>query len=474
MNAAEAVLPAHRSVLVVEDDRVVRDLLEAVLTEAAYTTTLAASGEQALEALGKQAFDAVILDLNLPGIKGMDILHAGPSLQADTPFIVLSAQGSIDSAVEAMKLGAFDYITKPFRVDELLLALDRALGDTALRREVAQLRRQVQSGSVGAQMVGRSAPMEHVRDLVARVAPSRATVLITGETGTGKEVVARLVHALSPRAERAFLAVNCSAIPESLLEAELFGHMKGAFTGAIATNRGLMEEASGSTLFLDEIGAISLNIQVKLLRVLQERTIMRVGGREPIAVDARIVAATNRDLGDEVRAGRFREDLYYRLNVVPIRIPALRERPEDIPLLAAHFLRRAASDNGVESPSIPPGTMQRLVAYAWPGNVRELENFIERAVIMGAGARTIVFDPDAGLQAQRELSAPKEGRNGHWNLEQLERSYILAVLDEVGGHQAKAAEVLGIDRRTLYRKLKQYRSDGPHPRDDDELGGEAG
>ncbi|MFI5280964.1 MAG: sigma-54-dependent transcriptional regulator [Gemmatimonadales bacterium] len=474
MNAPETVLPAHRRVLVVEDDRVVRDLLETVLTEAGYVTTLAASGEQALEALGKQVFDAVILDLNLPGIKGMDILHAGPSLQAETPFVVLSAQGSIDSAVEAMKLGAFDYITKPFRVDELLLALDRAHADTALRREVAQLRRQVQSGAVGAQMVGRSAPMEHVRDLVARVAPSRATVLITGETGTGKEVVARLVHALSPRAERAFLAVNCAAIPETLLEAELFGHMKGAFTGAIATNRGLMEEASGSTLFLDEIGAISLNIQVKLLRVLQERTIMRVGGREPIAVDARIVAATNRDLGDEVRAGRFREDLYYRLNVVPIRIPALRERPEDIPLLAAHFLRRAANDNGVEAPSIPPGTMQRLMAHQWPGNVRELENFIERAVIMGAGARTIVFDPDAGLQAAQGIGAPKDGRNGHWNLEQLERSYILAVLDEVGGHQARAAEVLGIDRRTLYRKLKQYRADGPHARDEDELGGEAG
>jgi DNA-binding NtrC family response regulator len=298
-------------------------------------------------------------------------------------------------------------------------------------------------------------------------------VLITGETGTGKEVVARLVHALSPRAERPFLAVNCAAIPETLLEAELFGHMKGAFTGAIATNRGLMEEASGSTLFLDEIGAISLNIQVKLLRTLQERTIMRVGGREPIAVDARIVAATNRDLGEEVRAGRFREDLYYRLNVVPIRVPALRERPEDIPLLAAHFLRRAAHEHGIETPSIPPGTMQRLVEYRWPGNVRELENFIERAVIMGAGARTIVFDPDAGRDVQPGLGAAPGGRDGHWNLEQLERSYILAVLDDVGGHQAKAAEILGIDRRTLYRKLKQYRADGPHARDEVELGGEA-
>ena len=468
--------PVRRRVLVVEDDRVVCGLLETVLTDAGYTPVLAPSGEDALAAIGREAFDAVVLDLNLPGIKGMDILHAGPTLQPDTPFIVLTGHGSVDSAVEAMKLGAFDYIAKPFRTEELLLTVQRAIQEAALQREVAQLRRQLQAGAPGAQMVGRSPAMERVRDLIARVAPSRATVLITGDTGTGKELVAKLVHALSPRAERPVLAVNCAAIPETLLEGELFGHMKGSFTGAIATTRGLLEESSGSTLFLDEIGAISANIQVKLLRALQERTIMRVGGREAIPVDTRIVAATNTDLAEEVRLGRFREDLYYRLSVVPIRVPSLRERRDDIPLLAAHFLRRAAIENHVDPPSIPPVTMQRLIEYDWPGNVRELENFIERAVIMNAGARTIAFDPYDTLHRRREHALMKEALDEHWSLERLERAYILAVLDESGGHQARASEILGIDRRTLYRKLKQYRLETPDALAavDADLGGEGG
>jgi DNA-binding NtrC family response regulator len=273
--------------------------------------------------------------------------------------------------------------------------------------------------------------------------------------------VARLVHALSPRADRPFVGVNCAAIPETLLEAELFGHMKGAFTGAIANKRGLLEEASLGTLFLDEIGAISPAIQVKLLRALQERTIMRVGGRETIAVDVRLVAATNLDLAEEVRAGRFREDLYYRLSVFPIRVPALRERRDDIPLLAAHFLRRAASEYGIEPPAIPPVTMRRLMEYDWPGNVRELENFIERAVIMHAGARTISFDPDDTLHRRKEHDLVRLARAERWDIGRLEREYILAVLEEVNGHQGHAAEILGIDRRTLYRKLKQYRGESP-------------
>jgi DNA-binding NtrC family response regulator len=354
-------VPLKRRVLVVEDDDVVRGLLAQILGEAGYEVVGAPTGEAALAELDRQSFDAVLLDLNLPGIQGMDVLRVGPTLQTDTPFIVMTAFGSVDTAVEAMKNGAFDYVSKPFRTDELLLTLQRALEETALRREVAALRRRVREGTGGIQMVGRSPQIERVRDLIARVAPSRATVLITGDTGTGKELVARLVHALSPRAERPFVGINCAAIPETLLEAELFGHMKGAFTGAIANKRGLMEEASSGTLFLDEIGAVSPNIQVKLLRALQERTIMRVGGREPIAVDVRLVAATNLDLADEVRAGNFREDLYYRLSVFPIRVPALRERRDDIPLLAAHFLRRAATEYGIEPPAIPPVTMRRLM-----------------------------------------------------------------------------------------------------------------
>ena len=465
MTEHDTPAPLKRRVLVVEDDDVVRQLLLQILTEAGYEAVGSPTGEAALAELDRQSFDAALLDLNLPGIQGMDVLRVGPTLQTDTPFIVMTAFGSVDTAVEAMKNGAFDYVSKPFRTDELLLVLQRALEETALRREVAELRRRVREGAGGIQMVGRSPQIERVRDLIARVAPSRATVLISGDTGTGKELVARLAHALSPRADRPFVGINCAAIPETLLEAELFGHMKGSFTGAIANKRGLLEEASGGTLFLDEIGAVTPNIQVKLLRALQERTIMRVGGREPVAVDVRLVAATNLDLAEEVRAGNFREDLYYRLSVFPIRVPSLRERRDDIPLLAAHFLRRAASEYGVEPPAIPPVTMRRLMEYDWPGNVRELENFIERAVIMHAGAKTISFDPDDTLHRRKEHDLVRLARAERWNLERLEREYILAVLEEVGGHQGHAAEILGIDRRTLYRKLKQYSGEdqgGPH------------
>ncbi|OYV67561.1 MAG: hypothetical protein B7Z72_09480, partial [Gemmatimonadetes bacterium 21-71-4] len=325
MTEPETVEPpaTHRRVLVVEDDSVVLGLLTKIIGEAGYDVVGAPTGEAALGELDKQLFDAVLLDLNLPGVQGMDILSVGPTLQTDTPFIVMTAFGSVDTAVEAMKRGAFDYVSKPFRTEELLLTLRRAHEETELRREVARLRRHVKEEGPGVEMVGRSAAIERVRDLIARVAPSRATVLIAGDTGTGKELVARSIHFMSGRAERPFVAVNCSAIPETLLESELFGHVKGAFTGAIANKRGLMEESSGGTLFLDEIGTVSANIQVKLLRALQERSIMRVGGREPVPIDIRLIAATNLDLGEEVRSGRFREDLYYRLSVFPIRVPPL-------------------------------------------------------------------------------------------------------------------------------------------------------
>jgi DNA-binding NtrC family response regulator len=462
-----AATAPRRRVLVVEDDAVVLGLLTKIVGEAGYETVGAPTGEAALVELDKQLFDAVLLDLNLPGVQGMDVLSVGPTLQTDTPFIVMTAFGSVDTAVEAMKRGAFDYVSKPFRTEELLLTLRRAHEETELRREVARLRRQVKEDGTGVEMVGRSVAIERVRDLIARVAPSRATVLIAGDTGTGKELVARAIHAMSGRVERSFVAVNCSAIPETLLESELFGHVKGAFTGAIANKRGLMEESSGGTLFLDEIGTVSANIQVKLLRALQERSIMRVGGREPVPIDIRLIAATNLDLGEEVRSGRFREDLYYRLSVFPIRVPPLTERRDDIPLLAAYFIRRAASEHGVTPPGIPPTTMQRLMEYEWPGNVRELENFIERSVIMHAGAKTIPFDPAEGLYRRREHDLLKTARTERWNLDRLEREYILAVLDEVAGHQGRAAEVLGIDRRTLYRKLKRYRGEPEDGEPDD-------
>lgn len=344
-------------VLVVEDEEIVRDILLKVLTDEGYRVDAVETGEDGLKALDNQLYDLVLLDLNLPGMHGLNVLSAAPATQTDAQFIVMTAFGTVDTAVEAMRLGAYDYINKPFRTEELLLTLKRAREEADLRREVAQLRRRASEKGPGSKMVGRSAPMQRLFDLMERVAPTRATVLITGETGTGKELVARGVHDLSDRARRPFVAINCSALPESLLESELFGHMKGSFTGAIQSKRGLFEEAGGGTLFLDEISTVSSAIQVKLLRVLQERKVKRVGGREQIPVDFRLVAATNRNLAEMVETGEFREDLFYRLNVFPIDVPDLRSRREDIPVLANFFRLRFAEENGVEPPDIPPETL---------------------------------------------------------------------------------------------------------------------
>jgi DNA-binding NtrC family response regulator len=451
----ERAQSARGHVLIVEDEEIVRQLLTGLLREEGYAVDAVATGEDALKALDRELYDLVLLDLNLPGMHGMNVLSAAPALQTDAEFIVMTAFGSVDNAVEAMKLGAFDYVNKPFRTEELLLTLERALQQTALRREVAQLRRHAADG-VRARIVGRSPAMERMFDLVERVAPTRATVLITGETGTGKELVARAIHELSDRARKPFVPINCSALPETLLESELFGHTKGSFTGAIANKRGLFEEASGGTLFLDEISTIPPSTQVKLLRVLQERKLHRVGGSQPVTVDFRLLAATNLDLGEEVRTGRFREDLFYRLNVFPVRVPSLRERQGDIPLLANFFRLRFAQENGVPAPEIAADTMKRLMEYGWPGNVRELENYIERAVIMYSGARSIPFEAPAGDVERSEQNLVDSARRERWTMERLEKEYILDVLQQTDGHRGHAAEILGIDRRTLYRKLKQY------------------
>ncbi len=456
--ADEAKAQAQARVLVVEDDDIVRDLIVSLLEDESYAVEAVESGEEALKALDRELYDLVLLDLNLPGMSGLNVLSAAPAVQTDAQFIVMTAFGSVDTAVEAMKLGAFDYLNKPFRSEELLLTIERALRQIDLRREVAQLRRRVGEGAK-ATIVGKSQAMERLFDLIERVAPTRATVLVAGETGTGKELVARAIHDLSDRARKPFVPVNCSALPETLLESELFGHMKGSFTGAIANKRGLFEEAQGGTLFLDEISTIPASIQVKLLRVLQDRKIQRIGGTQQVPVDFRLVAATNVDLADEVANGRFREDLFYRLNVFPIQVPPLRERKSDIPLLANYFRLRFAQENGVEPPEISPETMQRMVDYDWPGNVRELENFIERGVIMYAGARTLRFEPPQRERGRPERELVTRAREERWDLGRLEREYILEVLEDVGGHRGNAADLLGIDRRTLYRKLKQYQDD---------------
>lgn len=449
-------------VLVVEDEEIIREILLKTLDEEGYHVDAVETGEDALKALDSQLYDLVLLDLNLPGMHGLNVLAAAPAVQTDAQFIVMTAFGTVDTAVEAMKLGAYDYINKPFRTEELLMTLERAREEADLRREVAQLRRQAGEG-MQSRIVGRTAAMQRLFDMIERVAPTRATVLVVGETGTGKELVARAIHDLSDRARRPFVAVNCSALPESLLESELFGHMKGSFTGAIQNKRGLFEEASGGTLFLDEISTVSPAIQVKLLRVLQERKIKRVGGRETVAVDFRLLAATNVDLAKLVEEDGFREDLFYRLNVFPIMVPPLRERREDIALLANHFRLRFAEENGIEPPELPPETLSRMMAYDWPGNVRELENFIERGVIMHAGARSIPFDPPQGVGRRPERELLTRSRDDQWDLERLEREYILEILEETHWHQGEASEILGINRRTLYRKLRKYREEGLLP-----------
>jgi DNA-binding NtrC family response regulator len=420
------------------------------------------SGEEGLKRLEASLYDVVLLDLNLPGMHGLEVLGAAPSSQTDAQFIVMTAFGSVDTAVEAMKLGAFDYLNKPFRTAELLLTIRRAVEEKELRREVARLRSE-RGASIRDRILGKTPAIQRVFDLIERVAPTRANVLIVGETGTGKELVARAVHDVSDRSRRPFIPVNCSALPESLLESELFGHVRGAFTGAVQARRGLFEAAQGGTLFLDEISTISPAIQVKLLRVLQERRITPVGGSESIPVDFRLVAATNEELESRVADGSFREDLYYRLNVFPIRVPPLRERKEDIPILAHAFRLRFAEENGLMAPDLLPETLSRMMAYPWPGNVRELENAIERSLILHSGARSLPFEPIGASSVREEQDMMRRAGAERWSLDQLEREYILEVLDAEGWHQGRAAEILGVNRRTLYRKLRQYRDEGALP-----------
>jgi two-component system response regulator HydG len=451
--------PAQVRVLVIEDDDGSRRLVTHLLGQDGYQVVAVATGEEGLKALGTELYDLVLLDLGLPGLGGMDLLGLAPGLQTDAQFVVMTGQSSVDTAVEAMKLGAFDYVSKPFSGPELLLKMRRALEERERRREVTQLR--LRAGAVaGPTMIGHSPVMRRLRNLIARVAPTNATVLITGETGTGKEVVAQMIHALSARAHKAFVAVNCTALPESLLESELFGHLKGSFTGAIATKRGLFEEAAEGTLLLDEVGVISPAIQVKLLRALQERKIQRVGGGPLIPVNFRLIAATNVDLAGEVAAGRFRDDLYYRLNVFPIGVPPLRERGEDVLLLANHFRKRFADENDIVAPMISPALARRLPEYEWPGNVRQLESFIQRAIIMHAGAIALPADlPDSATRQLPQLSLSQAERE-EWPLHRLEQEYILQVLQRTHGQLARAAIALGIDRRTLHRKLTRYKQEG--------------
>jgi len=445
-------------VLIVTPETDVSDQLKEVVTARGHDVRCVEDGQAVLDLLQTQRFDVVLLDLDLPKVSGLNVLAARPALQTDAKFIVLASHGTVESAVDAMKAGACDYLERPFDPEHLIHVVDRAFEELSVSREVRRVRGASQRGL--AAIIGRTDVMQRVFRLVERVAPTRANVLITGETGTGKDLIARAIHDLSPRSGGPFIAVNCSAIPSTLLEAELFGHTRGSFTGAVQSRKGLIEEAGGGTLFLDEISTLSEDVQVKLLRVLQDHTVQRVGSSTPVPVDFRLVTATNTDLARMVEAGDFREDLFFRLDVFPIVVPPLRERKEDLLPLAEHFLRRFSTEHGVPAPKISPMTLSRMMSYEWPGNVRELENFIERSVIMYPGARSFPFDLPRNAHAQAESELLERAVEDSWTLERLEREYLLSTLERNRWRQSAAAEVLGINRRTIHRKLKRYREEG--------------
>jgi DNA-binding NtrC family response regulator len=444
-------------IFVVDDDQSSRDLLTRILAVEGYSITALADGREAIELLQRgEVPDLVVSDIRMAETDGLQVTDAFRAKAPDTPVILVTAFGNIDGAVEAIRRGAADYISKPYDIDAIKLVVGRALEQRRLALENRALRRDLREKYRLENVVGRSEAMLQVYKTAARVAATHATVLIEGESGTGKELVARAIHTTSPRASGPFVAVDCGAIAEGVLESELFGHARGAFTGAQVMRRGLFEEADRGTLFLDEIGDVGANLQARLLRALQEGTIRRVGTNEPIAVDVRVVAATNKDLAQAVKDGRFREDLYYRLNVVNLRIPPLRDRREDIPLLAEHFAAKHGGQNG----SISPAAMEVLADHDWPGNVRELENVVARGLALNPSGVILPEDlPEPlrqGNQARAEasgipaLAAPGTER---LTLAELERRYAAVVLEETGGNKTRAAEILGIDRKTLYRLL---------------------
>lgn len=443
--------------LIAEDDADLRDLLQDDLEDAGYETSVAVDGRAALARIEREQIDLLITDVRMPGLSGDELLQAMRKRRAEAPVIVITAFGSVEQAVEMVKAGAFQYLTKPFDTDELLRLIEQALEQSAPQREQARLRRELPAQP--ARIIGASRPMSELFKLMARAARGASTVLITGESGTGKELVARSIHDMSER-KGAFVPVNCAAIPAELIESELFGHTGQAFTGAKAARAGLFETADGGTLFLDEIGELPLAVQPKLLRVLQEGTVRRVGADREREINLRVVAATNRELEQEVSGGRFREDLYWRLNVIHLRIPPLRERPFDIPLLVEHFLNKATA--GGAPLNVTPETLAVLTAYAWPGNARELENAIERAVALADGASLTPEDlPERIRNSGQTAQLLTQAREKRLTLRDLEKEYILETLRLTGGNKSRAAELLGCDRRTLHRKLDEYRTEDP-------------
>jgi len=446
------------SILIVDDEPGVRSALSGVLRDEGYEVESAESGEACLDRLARQAYDVVVLDIWLPGMDGLATLSRMRERQIDSQVVIISGHGNVESAVRAIKMGAFDFVEKPLSLEKTVLVVRNALRQRNLEAENLALRAKVDAQH---QMIGESYAMAKLREQVAMAAPTNGRVLIIGENGTGKELVARNIHGMSRRRSAPFVEVNCAAIPEELIESELFGHVRGAFTGAVADRRGKFEAAHGGTIFLDEIGDMSLKTQAKVLRVLQEQVMEPVGGSTRIRVDARVLAATNKDLPVEIRAGRFREDLYFRLNVVPIFLPPLRERVEDVALLADHFMAMLAREYGRRPKTFEPDAVAALQRYPWPGNVRELRNLVERLMIMVPGDRVssrdlsflehgIVATPQATVATATTIAPLHDARD------EFEKQYILRALAAQQGNMSRTAEVLGVERSNLYRKMRAF------------------
>ncbi len=453
-------------VLVVDDERSMRELLAIMLRQAGHDVTVADGGEAAIKALKSDTFDLVITDLRMREVDGLAVLRAAKEQSPQTVVLVITAFASTETAVEAMKLGAYDYLTKPFKVDEIKLTIANALERKRLQDENQALKRQLRQERGFENFLGKSPQMLDIFETIRKAADSVSTVLITGESGTGKELVARAIHEESPRRNGPFVSINCGAVPETLMESELFGHVKGAFTGAVANTVGLFSAAAGGTLFLDEVTEVPSSVQVKLLRAIQEREIRRVGDTRDIKVDVRLIAASNRDVAKAVADGALREDLFYRLNVIPIHLPPLRERRDDVPPLVAHFITHLAAELGRPVRGATPEALAILENYRWPGNVRELENVIERALVLGSGhmldARALPPDLQRPPDVQDiSVEIPEEGLDLEATLSQVEQRYIQMALARTGGVQTRAAELLRVSFRQFRYKLQKYaRPDG--------------
>ncbi len=446
------------NILVVDDDFETRELLREVLGETGYHVVTSGSGEEALEIGRQECFDVILSDMRLgPNLNGLDVLRAYRSIQPESEVILITAFGTMETAIEAVKAGAFDYLSKPLQIDEVLLHVQRALENRRLVRENRSLKQQLGSQVQLGSLVGRSRQMLEIYKKIAMVADSRSTVLIYGESGTGKELVAKAIHYNGPRADQLFFAVNCGALTESLLESELFGHVRGSFTGAVENKRGIFEEANAGTVFLDEVGEMSPALQVKLLRTIEEQEVRRVGSNQVVRVDVRVIAATNRDLTELVDQGKFRQDLYYRLRVIEIDLPPLRHRVEDISLLVEHFLKKLARERG-RTFSVSPRALATLTSYAWPGNVRELENALEAAAALNRSGVITAEDLPPKLRVEGKTPDQRGDICSDLpSLDELEKRYVAHVLKVAGDNKVRTAEILGINRKTLYRKVEKFK-----------------